>query len=73
MIKVITPIGAVVEVDESVYEANSHILRKYEDGEEVESAVITTTQEAPQITPENGDTEIIEEVKTKATKAPKTK
>ena len=110
MIKVITPIGAVVEVDECIYEANAHILKKYEEGEEVESTVITSKEESvsetpddtevapeetapseaqeeaveesntevviestPEVAPENGDTEITAEVKTKATKAPKTK
>lgn len=150
--KVITPIGAVVEVDECVYEANSHILKKYEEGEEGESMIITSKEEVeeattqapevapeaiidentldaeivetpeevieeantevssetiveptpevapeetapseaqeeaveesntevviestPEVAPENGDTEITAEVKTKATKAPKTK
>lgn len=112
--KVITPIGSVVDVDDSVYEANSDILRKYEEGGEVESAVITSKEEtvsdspntsevAPQeveaseaqeevieesktdenteviveptteVTPENGNEEIIAQAKTKATKAPKTK
>ncbi len=31
MVKVITPIGAVVEVDESVYQNNKHVLKKYEE------------------------------------------
>lgn len=124
MIKVITTIGAVVEVDDGIYEANSHILKKFEEGDEVESAIITFKEEGedtstspedpevapeaiidenapdaetveapeevieeantevssetiveptPEVTPENGNEEIIAQAKTKATKAPKTK
>lgn len=36
MVKVITPIGAVVEVDESVYENNKDTLAKYEEDKSLE-------------------------------------
>lgn len=57
MIKVITPIGAVVEVDDGVYEANSHILKKFEEGDEVESAIITSKEEAEEATTETLEVE----------------
>ena len=60
MIKVITPIGAVVEVDESVYEANSHILKKFEEGDEVESAIITSKEEAEEVTTETPEADTVE-------------
>lgn len=57
MIKVITPIGAVVEVDECIYEANAHILKKYEEGDEVESAIITSKEESEEVTTETPEVE----------------
>jgi len=80
MVKVITPIGAVVEVDESVYEANKNVLKKYEQetGSDIQNVKKPTKKElSDQLTAlwvehdPKAKNEVLEELLTKKIEADK--